>query len=154
MVYNLEQIKDIIPQRYPFLLVDRILELNPGKSCKGLKNVSGSEPFFQGHFPGRPIMPGVLVVEALAQVGGVAVHMEVGGEGIPDILFGGIEKARFKRPIIPGDQLILDVIVEANRQHLWYFGGTALVDGKVVASAQIKMMIFPQNEKSPQNLSG
>ncbi len=146
MVYDLEQIKAIIPQRYPFLLIDRILELEPGKFCKGLKNVSGSELFFQGHFPERPIMPGVLIVEAMAQVGGVAVHQIVDGDGIPDILFGGIDKTRFKHPVVPGDQLILDVVVGTHRQNLWQFEGTALVAGKVVASAQIKMMIYPRNE--------
>jgi 3-hydroxyacyl-[acyl-carrier-protein] dehydratase len=141
IVYDLEQIKEILPQRYPFLLIDRILELEPGVSCKGLKNISGSEPFFQGHFPDYPVMPGVLVVEALAQVGGVAAHSEV--KGIPKIRFGGIEKARFKRPVVPGDQLILDVVVEAHRQYLWHFGGTASVAGDVVATTLVKMMIFP-----------
>lgn len=141
MIYDLEQIKQILPQRYPFLLVDRILALEPGTSCKGLKNVSGSEPFFQGHFPGNPVMPGVLIVEALAQVGGVASHTAF--EGVPKILFGSIDNARFKKPVVPGDQLILDVEVESYRRHLWQFTGTASVNGDLAASAKVKLMIYP-----------
>ncbi len=137
-----EEITAILPHRYPFLLVDRVLELGPGKYCKALKNVSGSEPYFQGHFPGNPLMPGVLVVEALAQAGGIAIFSELDDPKNSNILFGGIEKARFKHPVIPGDQLILDVKLKAHRGALWAFDGIATVEDKLAAKAEIKMMIF------------
>ncbi|MDX2273279.1 MAG: 3-hydroxyacyl-ACP dehydratase FabZ [Cyanobacteriota bacterium] len=114
-IFTAEQILDILPHRYPFLLVDRIIRYLPGESAVGLKNVTFNEPFFQGHFPGRPIMPGVLIVEAMAQVGGIVLTK------IPDAagrlaLFAGIDGIRFRRPVVPGDQLILSAQLLAIRQ--------------------------------------
>jgi 3-hydroxyacyl-[acyl-carrier-protein] dehydratase len=105
--YSAEQIYSLLPHRYPFALVDRITEYIPGKRATGLKNVSFNEPHFQGHFPGRPIMPGVLIVEAMAQVGGVVLSQIPGVNGL--CVFAGIDKVRFRRPVVPGDQLIMTV---------------------------------------------
>lgn len=107
---GIEEIQKIIPHRYPFLLVDRIVEVEPGKRAKGVKNVTANEPYFQGHFPGKPIMPGVLIVEALAQVGAVAIlSLEENKEKLA--LFAGIDEMRFKRQVVPGDVLTLEVEV-------------------------------------------
>lgn len=107
---GIEEIQKIIPHRYPFLLVDRILEMEPGKRAKGIKNVTANEPFFQGHFPGKPIMPGVLIVEALAQVGACAILSSEENKG-KLALFAGIDEMRFKRQVVPGDVLTLEVEV-------------------------------------------
>ena len=133
-------IKEIIrhlPHRYPFLLVDRILEGEKGKSMIGLKNVSMNEPYFQGHFPSDPIMPGVLILEGMAQVGGILAFYslpdEIGGKLI---YFAGIDKVRFRRPVVPGDQLIFEMEVLKHKGKIWKMAGKAKVDNKVVAEAE------------------
>ncbi|MEW6308114.1 MAG: 3-hydroxyacyl-ACP dehydratase FabZ [Bacillota bacterium] len=134
------QIKQVLPHRYPFLLVDRILALEPGKSAVGIKNVSGNEPFFAGHFPAEPIMPGVLIIEALAQVGGVAILAGSGQEGRLAFL-AGIDAARFRRLVRPGDQLRLEVSITRLRGRAGRAKGTALVGDEVAAAAELLYML-------------
>lgn len=128
-----------LPHRYPFLLIDRVLAIQPGQSLRGLKSVTFNEPFFQGHFPQRPIMPGVLILESLAQATGILAFKTE--EVLPDhqsmYYLVGIDKARFKRPVEPGDQLILEVSLERLKRDVGKFFGEASVDGKVVASAEL-----------------
>ena len=128
-----------LPHRYPFLLIDRVVDYEPGKSLVAIKNVTHNEPHFPGHFPNRPIMPGVLILEALAQATGILAFKTVGR--IPDenslYYFVGIDKARFKQPVEPGDQLQLEVEYVKQMRGIWKFKGKALVDGKVVCSADI-----------------
>ena len=139
---NLEEIKKILPHRYPFLLLDRVLELEEGKSCKALKNVTGNEQFFQGHFPGNPVMPGVLIIEAMAQAVGVtAFASQANDKGDRLVLFAGIEKARFKTPVVPGDQLIIETEYISSKMRFWNFKGTASVDGKLAAQAEIRVAL-------------
>lgn len=136
-----QQIQEIIPHRYPFLLVDRIVEIEWGQRAVGIKNVSVNEPFFQGHFPGNPIMPGVLIVEALAQVGAVAI---LGMEEHRGKLafFAGIDRARFKRPVRPGDVLRLEVQVGKMRRNIGTGTGRATVDGQVVAEGELMFALI------------
>jgi 3-hydroxyacyl-[acyl-carrier-protein] dehydratase len=130
------EIMQVLPHRYPLLLVDRILEMEPGKRIVGLKNVSINEPYFQGHFPGFPLMPGVYILEALAQVGGILMIKSLGLEiGKYAVVFAGIDDARFKRPVYPGDQLILELDVISLKKSLSKMKGTAKVDNQVVAEA-------------------
>jgi 3-hydroxyacyl-[acyl-carrier-protein] dehydratase len=130
------EIMQVLPHRYPLLLVDRILEMEPGKRIVGLKNVSINEPYFQGHFPGFPLMPGVYILEALAQVGGILMIKSLGLEiGKYAVVFAGIDDARFKKPVYPGDQLILEVDVISLKKSLSKMKGTAKVDNQVVAEA-------------------
>lgn len=129
-----------LPHRYPFLLVDRVIDYVPGKSLVAIKNVTINEPFFPGHFPQRPVMPGVLILESLAQATGILaiVSDENGRLGENSLYyFVGIDKARFKKPVVPGDQMILDVKLNRTMRNMWMFSGEAKVDGKVVASADI-----------------
>lgn len=133
------EIQEMIPHRYPFLFVDRVLELEPGKNIVAIKNVTVDEPFFQGHFPGRPIMPGVLMVEAMAQVGGILVRKSSGTEDNM-VYFMSIEKAKFRKPVVPGDQLRMEVEITQNRGKVFKFKGNALVDGKVVCEAEFMAM--------------
>ena len=130
------EIMQVLPHRYPLLLVDRILEIELGKRIVGLKNVSINEPYFQGHFPGFPLMPGVYILEALAQVGGIlmikSLNLEVGKYAV---VFAGIDDARFKKPVYPGDQLILELDVISLKKSLSKMKGTAKVDNQVVAEA-------------------
>jgi 3-hydroxyacyl-[acyl-carrier-protein] dehydratase len=134
-----------LPHRYPFLLVDRVLDVVPGKSIVAVKNVSVNEAFFQGHFPGHPVMPGVLVIEALAQAGGVLAWESATAEERLWILYlVGIEETRFKHTVGPGDQLMLRVELVKRRRNLWRFTAAAEVDGKVVAEAQILMADGPK----------
>ena len=133
-----------LPHRYPFLLVDRVLECRPGKSIRALKNVTYNEPFFPGHFPGRPVMPGVMIIEALAQAAGILCF--VTADVIPDhhtsFYFVGIDKARFRKPVIPGDQLILTARLERSFKGIWRFSTAAFVGTDEVASAE--MMVAPE----------
>ena len=134
---DIQQIQSLLPHRYPFLLVDRVLECEPGKRLVAMKNVTFNEPFFQGHFPSKPVMPGVLLIEAMAQATGLLAmeSAEVPREAIYYLV--GVDKARFKRPVEPGDQLIMRVTLEAVRRGIWKFNGEARVDDRLVASAEI-----------------
>ena len=138
-VLDIHRILDYLPHRYPFVLVDRILELDPGKRLVALKNVTINEPFFPGHFPAQPIMPGVLIIEAMAQATGLLAMEsrpdEVGEKSL--YYFVGIDKARFKQPVEPGDQLLLEVNVVNVKRGIWKFAGEARVDDKLVATADI-----------------
>ncbi len=135
-----KDIEKIIPHRYPFLLVDEILEVEPGQRIKGLKNVREEEFYFRGHFPGNPIMPGVLQVETIAQTGAVAVLMIPENSG-KLLLFAGIDRARFKRIVKPGDRLIIDVEIESFRRNIGRGRGRATVEGDLACSADIMFAI-------------
>lgn len=138
-MFDVVEIQNMIPHRYPFLFVDRILECEPDKHIVGLKNVSIDEPFFQGHFPGRPIMPGVLMVEAMAQVAGVLVFQSTKTDD-KMVYFMSIDKAKFRKPVVPGDQLRFEVEVIQNRGKAWKFKGRTLVEGKVACEAEFMAM--------------
>ncbi|HMM20921.1 MAG TPA: 3-hydroxyacyl-ACP dehydratase FabZ [Selenomonadales bacterium] len=142
---TVNQIQAIIPHRYPFLLIDRILEVEPMKRAVGIKNVSANEQFFQGHFPGKPIMPGVLILEAMAQVGGVAMlHSEEFRGRIA--VFAGIDRAKFRRPVVPGDQLRMVAEIVKLRGTMGKVWAEAFVDGELVAEAEF-LFALTQNEK-------
>ena len=136
---DISEILKYLPHRYPFLLVDRVLELELDRRVLALKNVTINEPFFTGHFPHLPVMPGVLVVEAMAQAAGILSFATMGRRSDDNSVFyfAGIDEARFKRPVVPGDQLHLDVEILRKSRMLWKFKGTATVDGQVVAEAQL-----------------
>ena len=134
MVLTIEEIKEIIPHRYPFLLVDRILELEPLKRGVGIKNVTANEPFFQGHFPNKPVMPGVLLLEAMAQVGGIAMLYPEENRG-KLALFGGMENVKFKRPVVPGDQLVMKANLMKVHGDFGKLHAEGFVDDKLVAKA-------------------
>ncbi|GBE06682.1 MAG TPA: 3-hydroxyacyl-ACP dehydratase FabZ [Nitrospirae bacterium] len=138
MMNNLD-IQNLIPHRYPFLMIDRIIEIEPYKKAVGVKNVTINEPFFQGHFPGLPIMPGVLIVEAMAQVAGVlAFKSGVDGD---TVYFMSIEKAKFRKPVVPGDRLRLEIKTLKRRNNVWKFHGEAFVDSTLVAEAEFTAMV-------------
>lgn len=136
---DIHEILKHLPHRYPFLLIDRVTECEPGKYLIGYKNVTYNEPYFTGHFPQRPVMPGVLILEALAQATGILAFRTVGK--IPDenslYYFVGVDNARFKQPVNPGDQLQLKVTYIKQKRGIWKFDGEALVDGNVVCSAEL-----------------
>ena len=136
---DIQEILEHLPHRYPFLLIDRVLECEPGKSLVAIKNVSVNEPMFTGHFPERPIFPGVLIMEALAQATGILAFRtnEKKPDGSSIYYFAGIDRCRFKQPVVPGDQLRLEVEILKEKRGIWKFNGVAKVDGKVVASAEI-----------------
>lgn len=139
----------ILPHRYPFLLIDRVLELVRMKRIVALKNVTITEPFFQGHFPDKPIMPGVLIVEAIAQAGGLLLLTEVPNRDEMLMVFTGIEKARFRRPVVPGDQMRIEVEVRAWRITAARLEGKAYVNGKVAAEATVTCRLVPRAMTAP-----
>jgi 3-hydroxyacyl-[acyl-carrier-protein] dehydratase len=136
---DIHQILKKLPHRYPILLVDRVLEIEKGKRIKALKNVTINEPFFNGHFPHRPVMPGVLMLEALAQAAAILSFdaMDVESDDTTVYYFAGIDGARFKRPVEPGDQLILDVTLDRMRSGIYKFKARALVDGELAVEAEL-----------------
>ncbi len=136
---NIMEILKTLPHRYPFLMVDKIVDLVPGESITGIKNVTINEPFFQGHFPGNPVMPGVLIVEALAQVSGI-LAFKSGVEG-NTVYFMSIEKAKFRKPVLPGDCLKLIIKTTQKRGKVWKFSGKATVDDSTVAEAEFTAMV-------------
>lgn len=134
--FTIEDIQALLPHRYPFALVDRIIDYVPGQRAVGIKNVTFNEPQFQGHFPGRPIMPGVLIVEAMAQVGGVVLTQIPGVEGL--CMFAGIDKVRFRRPVTPGDQLVMTLeLLAIKRMRFGKMQGRAEVDGQLVCEGEL-----------------
>jgi 3-hydroxyacyl-[acyl-carrier-protein] dehydratase len=135
-ILMIEDIQKLLPHRYPFLLVDRIINFVPNKSATGIKNVTFNEPFFQGHFPERPIMPGVLIVEAMAQVGGIVLRHLPGMENQLS-LFAGIDKVRFRRPVVPGDQLTITTELLVSRKRFGKMHGRAEVDGQLACEGEL-----------------
>jgi beta-hydroxyacyl-ACP dehydratase FabZ len=134
---TINEIMKILPHRYPMLLVDRVVEIDEGKRIVGIKNVTANEQFFQGHFPGAPVMPGVLIVEAMAQCSAVLILRDIPDRDEKLFLFGGVDKARFRRPVVPGDQLRMECEVLQRRSNTIKVKGTATVDGNVVAEAEM-----------------
>jgi beta-hydroxyacyl-ACP dehydratase FabZ len=140
-VFDARAIQELLPHRYPFLLVDRIIELVPREKAVGIKQVTINEPFFQGHFPGAPVMPGVLVIEALAQVGAVLALREIADRHQKLVLFTGIRQASFRRPVVPGDTLILEVTALRIGSRIQRMRGEARVDGQLAADAELTSVI-------------
>jgi 3-hydroxyacyl-[acyl-carrier-protein] dehydratase len=140
MGLNIVEIMNILPHRSPFLFVDRIVELKPGEYAQGIKNITISEPFLTGHFPGRPIMPGVLLLEAMAQVAAIALLSKEEFRG-REILLGGVERARFRHPVYPGDQLVITSRLTRMHEGVGVCEGTIHVQGELVASAQLLAVI-------------
>jgi 3-hydroxyacyl-[acyl-carrier-protein] dehydratase len=137
-VLDARRIMELLPHRYPLLLIDRITAVKPGESITALKNVTINEPTFQGHFPGRPIMPGVLIIEAMAQAGGVLSHVTLGAiDPKPLFFLAGVKNARFRQTVLPGDQLLIQVEVEKIKRGIWFYKCSASVDGRLVVSADI-----------------
>ncbi|MDA8162371.1 MAG: 3-hydroxyacyl-ACP dehydratase FabZ [Desulfobacteraceae bacterium] len=144
---SIDDVMASLPHRYPFLLVDRILTLEPGKFIRGLKNVTINEPFFQGHFPGCPIMPGVLMLEAMAQTG-IIFAKATEPDGLKDklLLFAGMDEVRFRRPVVPGDQLIMELTLVKRKASLWKMEGKASVEGEVAAEAMLMAAIYNKSK--------
>jgi 3-hydroxyacyl-[acyl-carrier-protein] dehydratase len=148
MIMDINQIMKILPHRFPFLMVDRVVEHDPGKRIVAIKNVTINEPFFPGHFPGHPIMPGVLIIEAMAQVGGILAYMASSDEIKKKVCyFGSIDGAKFRKPVVPGDQLRIEIDVKACKRGIWVFSGKAYVDGKLVTEAELKATFADMNRE-------
>jgi 3-hydroxyacyl-[acyl-carrier-protein] dehydratase len=150
MTIDIQEILGFLPHRYPLLLIDRIVEFEPRKRCVAIKNVTINEPFFQGHFPGHPIMPGVLVIEAMAQAGGIIMMHEMPDRQDKLVVFTGIERAKFRQPVTPGDQLRMEIDVLAFRSRAGRIEGRATVDGKLACEAILTCQVVPraQQEKN------
>jgi len=143
--YDIEKIMEVLPHRYPFLLVDRVVSLVPDDKIVALKNVTINEPFFQGHFPGKPVMPGVLIIEAMAQVGGILAYETGPAEKRNRLIyFMGMDKVRFRKMVVPGDQILFEAKILKFRSKVAKMSGTATVDGQLVAEAEL-MASFGDN---------
>ncbi|MEX5216641.1 MAG: 3-hydroxyacyl-ACP dehydratase FabZ [Nitrospiraceae bacterium] len=138
---DVEQIQALLPHRYPFLFVDQIRELEPDRRIVGIKNVTINEPFFQGHFPGRPVMPGVLIIEAMAQVGGVLAFKSLGHVARPVVYLTGVDQAKFRKPVVPGNQLRFEVDVVKKRPPFWKMKAQAFVADDLVCEAEVTAMV-------------
>ncbi len=150
VIYSVTDIMRFLPHRYPFLLVDRIVELDPDKRIVGLKNVTINEQFFQGHFPGAPVMPGVLIIEAMAQVAGVMIYRDLPDKEKKLIYFTGIENAKFRRPVLPGDQLRIEMELLNRRNNFGKMAGRAVVEGKLAAEATVMFAIADRPGQASQ----
>ena len=138
IVMDAMQIMETLPHRYPFLLIDKIIACEPGESITAVKNVSINEPFFQGHFPGKPVMPGVLIIEAMAQAGGVLSHVTLGDvDPKPLFVLAGVNNARFRRFVAAGDQLVIDINVEKVKRGIWFYKCTAKVGDELAVAADV-----------------
>jgi beta-hydroxyacyl-ACP dehydratase FabZ len=149
-IYSIMDIMNFLPHRYPFLLVDRIVEIEGEKRIVGLKNVTINEPFFQGHFPGAPVMPGVLIIESMAQVAGVMIYRDMPDKDRKLIYFTGIENAKFRRPVLPGDQLRIEMQLLNRRNNFGKMNGKATVDGRLVAEATVAFAITERPGRAGQ----
>ena len=148
-ILDIEEIRNILPHRYPMLLVDRVLELEPERIV-GIKNVTVNEPFFQGHFPGKPIMPGVLILEAMAQVAGVLVLKTIPDRASKLVLLAGIDNAKFRKPVLPGDQLRIEMKVVRKKASVAKMQGVATVDGAVVAEVEVLCKLADRPRKAAE----
>jgi 3-hydroxyacyl-[acyl-carrier-protein] dehydratase len=148
---DISEIKRMIPHRYPFLMIDRVVEIDPHRSATGIKNVTVNEPHFEGHFPVRPVMPGVLIIEAMAQTAAVLVVETLGLHDSDSLVyFMSIELAKFRRPVTPGEQLRLQITLLRHRGKVWKFRGEAYVDGAMAAEAEFTAMIIPPDDPRAQ----
>lgn len=147
MILDIQEIQDLLPHRYPFLLIDRVVEIQRPNRLVAIKNVTINEPYFQGHFPGYPIMPGVLVVEAMAQAGVILMMLEFPDRHSKLMVFTGIERAKFRRPVVPGDQIRFEIDVLAVRSRAGRMAGKAFVDGKLVCEATLTCQVVPKNRE-------
>ena len=139
--YGIEKIINLLPHRYPFLFVDRVLDIEPGKKICAVKNVTINEPFFHGHFPGKAIMPGVLIIEGMVQTGGLLLMETFPAQNRDNVCFSGVDQARFRSPVIPGDQLVFEVKMEKQRSRVIKMGAKAYVDKNRVAEAKLMALI-------------
>jgi len=142
---NIDDIIAHLPHRYPLLLVDRVLDFEKEKRIRAIKNVTVNEPHFLGHFPSHPVMPGVLIVEAMAQVGGILAFQSAPGDQEYLVYFTGIDGVRFRRPVRPGDQLVLELTCLRRRGHMWKFRGEAFVDGKLICEGELMATLMPRD---------
>jgi 3-hydroxyacyl-[acyl-carrier-protein] dehydratase len=147
MTFDIQEIMGLLPHRYPFLLIDRVVEFEPAKRVVAIKNVTVNEPFFQGHFPDYPIMPGVLVIEAMAQAGAIIMLSEIPDRENKLVVFTSIEQAKFRRPVTPGDQLRIEVNVISFRPRAGRMEGKAYVDGKLACQATLTCMVVPRAQE-------
>jgi 3-hydroxyacyl-[acyl-carrier-protein] dehydratase len=150
MTFDIQEIMDFLPHRYPFLLIDRIVEFEPAKRLVAIKNVTFNEPFFQGHFPDYPIMPGVLVIEAMAQAGAIIIMAEIPDREKKLVVFTGIERAKFRRSVTPGDQLRIEIEVLTFRPRAGRMEAKAYVDGKLACQATLTCMVVPRGRQAAE----